>query len=177
MSEEGSILVGCLGNVAWVKVNGQATHENAGCLKQFLQSRLEKGCSQVVIDLEDCRGIDSTFIGILYTTAASLSERDESGQLQVINPGERNQRSISKLGLDHLIKIDRDGDAWQRERELVKQNLANPQSCKSLEKHEHTQLVLDAHEALIAANEENQSRFCDVVEFLRQDLEAQTADN
>ncbi len=177
MSAEGSILVGCLGNVAWVKVNGQATHENAGCLKQFLQGRLEKGFRQFVIDLDDCKGIDSTFIGILYTTAASLSAKDEDGQLQVINPGERNHRSISKLGLDHLIKIDGEGDAWQRERELVKQNLANPQSCEALDKQEHTQMVLDAHEALIAANEENRSRFCDVVDFLRQDLEAQGAEN
>jgi len=177
VSEEGSILVGCLGNVAWVKVNGKATHETAGCLKQFLQGRTEKGCRQVVIDLEGCSGIDSTFIGILYTTAASLAEANKEGQLQVINPGERNHRSISKLGLDHLIKIDGSGKAWQRERELVRQNLDNPASPEPLKKCEHTQMVLDAHEALIEANEENRNRFCDVVEFLRQDLEAQTGEN
>ncbi|MGB0155159.1 MAG: STAS domain-containing protein [Verrucomicrobiales bacterium] len=177
MSEGASILVGCLGNVAWVKVNGKATHDNAGSLKQFLQGRLEKGCRQFVIDLEDCNGIDSTFIGILYRTAAGLAEIGEEGQLQVINPGERNHRSISKLGLDHLIKIDGSGEGWQRERELVKQNLGNPINEEPLEKCDHTQMILDAHEALIAANEENRNRFCDVVEFLRQDLEAQTADN
>jgi hypothetical protein len=38
-------------------------------------------------------------------------------------------------------------------------------------------LVLEAHEALIKANEENRNRFCDVVEFLRQDLEAQAVDH
>ena len=177
MSEGASILVGCLGNVAWVKVNGKATPENAGSLKQFLQGRLEEGCRQFVIDLEDCNGIDSTFIGILYRAAAGLAEMGEEGQLQVINPGERNHRSITKLGLDHLIKIDGSGEGWQRERELVRQNLGNPIKEDPLEKCDHTQMILDAHEALIAANEENRNRFCDVVEFLRQDLEAQPADN
>ena len=177
MSEESSILVGCLGNVAWVKVNGKATHERVESLKRFLRGRLEIGCRQFVIDLENCNGIDSTFIGTLYTVAASLEQIGDEGQLQVINPGERNHRSISKLGLDHLIKIDGNGDAWRSERELVKENLSNPSGHEVLDKCLHTQLVLEAHEALITANEENRNRFCDVVEFMRQDLEAQTVDN
>jgi len=101
----------------------------------------------------------------------------KEGQLQVINPGERNHRSISKLGLDHLIKVDGSGDAWQRERELVRENLSNPSGHEVLDKFLHTQLVLEAHEALIKANEENRNRFCDVVEFLRLDLEAQAVDH
>mgnify|MGYP003634524013 CR=1 FL=1 len=174
---ESSILVGCLGSVSWVKVEGAASHENAGCLKEFLMGRFEKGSRRFVIDLGGCRGIDSTFIGVLYRMAATLAETDEGGSLEVINPGERNARSISKLGLDHLIKLDRDGSEWQEEQKLVKENLGQPLVCAPLGKRERTELVLDAHEALIAANTENQSRFCDVVEFLRQDLESHSADN
>ena len=177
MSAENSIMVGCLGGVAWVQISGAASHENAGCLKLFLMSRFEKGWRRFVIDLEECSGIDSTFIGVIYRVAATVSESEEGGTLEVINPGERNRRSICKLGLDHLIKLDRDGDEWRREQELVKQNLNQPLACSPLGKKEQTQLVLDAHEALIAANEENRSRFCDVVEFLRQDIEAPTSDN
>ncbi|MEM9283341.1 MAG: STAS domain-containing protein, partial [Verrucomicrobiota bacterium] len=166
-----------LGNVAWVQVDGAASHENAGSVKQFLVSCFDKGWRRFVIDLNDCSGVDSTFIGVLYRMAAMVSSSDEGGSLEVINPGERNHRSISKLGLDHLIKVDEDGEGWQRERELVKQNLDKPHGCDQLDKSEQTQLVLEAHEALIAANEENQSRFCDVVEFLKQDLEAHQSDH
>ena len=56
------------------------------------------------------------------------------------------------------------------------QNLSKPPSCPELSKVERAELVLEAHEALIAANEENRSRFCDVVDFLRLELEEQTAD-
>lgn len=176
MSAEGSIQVGCLGSVAWVKVTGSATHESAPGIKAFLSGRFEKGWRRFVIDLADCRGIDSTFIGMLYRLATRVRETDGCGGVEIINPGERNAKSISKLGLDQLIKLDLEGSRWSRERELVAQNLEKPLSCPTLSKTEHTEFVLDAHEALIAANEENRSRFCDVVEFLRWELEAQPAD-
>ncbi len=180
MSEESSILVGCLGSVAWVRVQGAASHENASCIRQFLRGRFEKGWKKFVIDLEDSNGIDSTFIGMLYQLAADVAERDEEGDegvVEIINPGERNDRSIRKLGLDALIQIDSEGVRWKEERELVRQNLMQPISCPPVSKQDHTEMVLAAHEALVAANEENEQRFCDVVEFLRQDLETQKAES
>jgi hypothetical protein len=66
---------------------------------------------------------------------------------------------------------------WKEERELVRQNLMQPLSCPPVTKQAHTEMVLEAHEALAAANEENEQRFCDVVEFLRQDLETQKAES
>jgi anti-sigma B factor antagonist len=175
VSAEESIQVGCLGSVAWVKVTGSANHESAPCIKEFLVGRFEKGWRSFVIDLADSKGIDSTFIGMLYRIATRISNSGEKGSVEIINPGERNAKSICKLGLDELIKIDLDGSRWERERALVAQNLEQPKVCPSLSKFERTEFVLDAHEALIAANEENRSRFCDVVEFLRQELEAQPA--
>ena len=174
MSAEESIRVGCLGPVAWVRVNGAANHENAACIKEFLAGRFERGWRRFVIDLGGCRGIDSTFIGMLYRLAMKVSAVDPNGGVDVINPGERNANSIRKLGLDDRIHLDLQGERWCRERELVDENLRKPASCGPLDRVEHAELVLDAHEALLAANEENRTRFCDVVEFLRQELEAQT---
>lgn len=162
--------------MAWVRVSGSANHENAACIKEFLSGRFERGWRRFVIDLGDCRGIDSTFIGMLYRLASRVAAEDPGGVVDVINPGERNAKSIRKLGLDDRIGIDLEGTRWLRERELVTENLAKPPCCGTLDRIEHAEFVLDAHEALIAANEENRGRFCDVVEFLRQELEAQTAD-
>lgn len=162
--------------MAWVRVSGAANHENAACIKEFLSGRFDRGWRRFVIDLGDCRGIDSTFIGMLYRLASRVAAEDPQGIVDVINPGERNAKSIRKLGLDDRIGIDLEGTRWLRERELVAENLAKPPCCGPLDRVEHAEFVLDAHEALIAANEENRGRFCDVVEFLRQELEAQTAD-
>jgi len=162
--------------VAWVRVSGAANHENAACIKEFLYGRFDRGWRRFVIDLADCRGIDSTFIGMLYRLASRVAADDPRGVVDVINPGERNAKSIRKLGLDNCIGIDLEGKRWTRERELVAENLAKPTCGGPLDRVEHAEFVLDAHEALIAANEENRGRFCDVVDFLRQELEAQTAD-
>jgi len=170
VSTENSVLVGCVGSVAWVQVNGVANHENAGCIKQFLQGRFEQGWQKFVVDLEHCRGIDSTFIGMLYRLAKQVQRADQGGSVEVINPGERNQKSICKLGLDCLIKIDRDGSRWQREQVLVDENIAQPLRCEVLSRREHTQMVLDAHEALAEADAANATKFKDVLEFLRQEL-------
>ena len=160
-----------------MRVNGAAGHENAACIKDFLSRRFESGGRKFVIDLQSCRGIDSTFIGMLYRLASLVEAKGEGGCVEVINPGERNAKSIKKLGLDNLIKLDPDGQRWEKEQELVEQNLSQPLTCPPIGKREKTELVLEAHEALIAANAENESRFCDVVEFLRQDLEAEDPEN
>ncbi len=163
--------------MAWVRVGGSANHEDAARIKQLLTGRFEQGWRRFVIDLEGCRGIDSTFIGMLSRLAVKICETGVGGGVEVINPSERNVNSIRKLGLERYIHIDPDGARWQRERELVDENLRKPACCGPLDQVEHAQFVLAAHEALIAANEANRSRFCDVVEFLRQELEAtQTAD-
>lgn len=159
--------------MAWVKVSGSANHENAACIKDFLCGRFDKGWRRFVVDLGDCRGIDSTFIGMLYRLAKRVTEEDPCGIVDVINPGERNAKSIRKLGLDGCISIDCGGDRWLRERELVDANLGMPPCHGPRDRIEHAEFVLEAHEALIAANEENRGRFCDVVEFLRQELEAE----
>lgn len=174
--EADSILVGCLGSVAWVRVDGSATQENAGRVRDFLYGCFEKGWRRFVVDLEKCRGIDSTFIGMLYRLAAELNRVDTSGFVELVNPGERNERSVRKLGLDSLIRIDSDGSGWEKEKRLVEENLSQPNSTAAESREDRAQLVLEAHEALIAANEENRNRFCDVVEFLRRDLEAQASE-
>jgi len=162
--------------VAWVRIEGPANQGNADCIRQFLRGRFDKGWRRFVIDLEDCGGIDSTFIGMLYRLAATVAEADENGGVEIINPSERNERSIRKLGLDSLIQIDREGQAWKEEQELVRTNLGQPLSCPPVNKQDHAEMVLEAHEALAAANEENERRFYDVLEFLRQDLEMEKAE-
>ena len=171
MSAKESILVGCLGSVAWVRVDGPANQENAGQIREFLRGRFESGWSKFVIDLQDCIGIDSTFIGMLYRLAVDVMKKNDSGTVDVIHPGDRNERSIRKLGLDSMIRIDRDGENWSEEKSLVEEYLKHPLCDSSYTKEERAELVLDAHEALIEANEENRSRFCDVVEYLKKDME------
>lgn len=178
-----SIKVGKLGPVAWVRIDGVANHENIGGVRQFLRRCFDTGCRRFVVDMEECRGIDSTFIGILYKLATDIigdevgdaagAAEDGAGEpgVDVINPSQRNADSIRKLGLDWAIKIDPDGEKWRDESAMVKENIACPVAPCEMSRKERAEMVLNAHEALLRANQANESRFRNVVDYLRKDLE------
>ena len=170
---EDSILVGCFGDVAWVRVNGNASHLNSHLMRDFADSYVGRGGHRIVIDLENCPGMDSTFIGIL--TGITLNIVEIEGELEVVNANERNRKSIQKLGLEHVINIDDDGTSWERERALVADNVNRPlENNAPLSKKERAELMLEAHESLVEANSKNLCQFRDVLEYLRQDIDSTT---
>ena len=64
--------------------------------------------------------------------------------------------------------------SWAKERALVKNNLQQPDPAPPLHQRDQAEFVLEAHEALCKANEENVRRFKDVIEFLKHDVDKQS---
>lgn len=177
MNAKGSILVGCFDDVAWIRVDGPANHLNSAEVKSFASRRIAANKPNFVVDLENCTTMDSTFIGTLTAVVLQVRRRacDDQGHMQIINANERNRLAMTKLGLQCLLEIDEDGSAWSRERELVSQNVTKPLPPADQSKKEHTEMVMQAHEALIQANSENFSRFQDVLEYLKRDLDSESS--
>ncbi len=168
-----AFLVGRLGPVAWVRIAGCANQHNSGGLKDFLKAQFEGGCRHFVIDLEECKGIDSTFIGLLYNYARKMDEESEPNNgVEIISSSERNAKSIQKLGLDILIHIQSDEEKWSKEQAMVRENIGRPLPEKEQTRQERAEMVLDAHEILMESNKANESRFRDVVNLIRQDMDS-----
>ncbi len=176
MSAPGSILVGCFGDVAWIRVEGAGSHQNSDRLREFARRRITEGTTAFVLDLANCPTMDSTFMGTLASLALELKKKGVAvGGIDILNANPRNRQSLTKLGLQHLMSIDETGVSWQAERELVADNLSRPLAATDLDRQERIEMVLEAHEALVKANEENRSRFRDVLEYLQRDLESNSA--
>ena len=164
MSSDTSIFVGALDDVAWIRIEGIATKDTSCGIRGYLSDLLDDGLQNFVIDLEECRLIDSTFIGILSGLAGKLV----NGEVKVIHSNERNEKSICKLGLNQLITIERGG--------LEAEDEEKARACLDLldapveEKNDKASIILQAHEDLCAANEKNVEQFGDVLDFLRKDL-------
>ncbi|MDF1815482.1 MAG: STAS domain-containing protein [Verrucomicrobiales bacterium] len=169
MNTDTSIFVGSLDDIAWVRIEGVATKDTASGIQGYFSETFSRGLRNFTIDLKDCRLIDSTFIGILTGLAGSIASEGNSGEVKVIHPNERNEKSICKLGLDNLITIDRDGSSACEMESLISQSL-HPLYGGEMSKVEKASLILDAHEKICEANEENRSVFKDVLKFLKQDL-------
>lgn len=168
------ILVGTIGRVFWMRVDGRGTFQNSLQAKKAIQRVVAQGMRNLVIDLERCPMMDSTFLGMLTGAALSLRETG-GGSLSVVNANQRNLQLLTSLGLDHILDLDREGTLWETERKKVSDALQQCNETSAECKEVQTQHVLSAHQALAEVSDANESRFHDVIEFLEKELEAGTS--
>jgi len=170
MTTPAPILVGRIGQIFWMRVEGKGSFQNSVQVKRCFQTMIEKGERHFVVDLERCPIMDSTFLGTLTGAALSLRESG-SGEVSVLNANSRNQQLLSSLGLDHILDVDSDGSKYSSERKQVCGELNTcAEEAAPGRKEEQAAQVLAAHQALTQANVENAARFRDVIEFLEQEL-------
>lgn len=165
-----TILVGRIGKVFWLRVEGRGTFQNSVQVKKALQAVMDHGTNDLVVDLERCPMMDSTFLGTLTGAALSVREKQQ-GSFSVLNANPRNLQLLSDLGLDHIMTVDTTGDSWPEERELACAQLATCGEKGASCKMEQTQHVLVAHKVLADMSDTNQGRFRDVIHFLEKELE------
>ncbi len=105
-------------------------------------------------------------------TLAGLATRisGKGGVLQVANADEKSRHSLEDLGLDFLMEINPEHAVWvdvgDKARDLLKSTVAGMKSGTEM----HTRHVLEAHEILSGANEENKQKFSGVVRMLGDEL-------
>lgn len=166
---QSSIQVGVNGSVVWVRVAGRGSFLNSGSLKEFAREMVNRGYREFVFDLEECVMMDSTFMGTMAGMALRLKELGE-GCLHVIHCGERSRELLSGLGLDQIFDIQADG-AQAPQCEALAQSNGDPAEKSTTAKREQAGTMLEAHEALCQAAPKNLTRFKDVLEYLKQDLQ------
>lgn len=150
-----------------MKVEGKGNFLNSGNLKEFAREMVQRGYREFVVDLENCQMMDSTFMGTLAGVALRLKELGH-GHLHVVHCGQRSRDLLTGLGLNQIFQIHTNGTAAPECEILPNETSA---ADPSAEKQQQAQQMLDAHEALCEAAPENFSRFKDVLEYLKQDLQ------
>lgn len=145
----------------WIKVEGRGTFQNSGGVKDFTQQMILRGHREFIVDLERCEMMDSTFMGTLAGIALRLRELGQ-GELRVIRANIRSRELLENLGLDRIIHVETGSESGAPAGDGLTETVTG-------EKDTAHSTVLAAHEALIEANPDNEIRFRDVVEFLRQE--------
>lgn len=161
-----SFLVDAYSDPILVRIEGRASFQNSSALKDFISEMIRQSKKRLVIDFQNCSSMDSTFLGVLAGAAIEMRKQQPAGTLILARMGQRNLELVRNLGLHRLLTIDA-GDAPQ----LGSQALTPLQASASLSEIEHARLVLQAHENLVAADESNQTKFQDVLTFLRSRVE------
>jgi anti-sigma B factor antagonist len=170
VSTNSSILVGTADKVVWIKVEGKGSFLNSALVKNFAMKMVDRGHSEFVVDLKNCPVMDSTFMGTLTMIAQRLRNCGcGPGRLRLVNLNERNHDLLTNLGLAPLFVMAAQNGSGASVPDNAQP--AEPLAQEDAGKSSQAQTMLDAHQALVAANPENLTKFKDVLEYLKQDLQ------
>lgn len=157
-----TFLVSAYSDPVVVKINGKANYLNCNSFREFIETIIASGNRHIFIDFEGCKGMDSTFLGILAGTALELGKLTPAGELVVGNLSERNHELICNLGLHNLLTVSKGKtEAADNFAALQNQEVSDAKN------------ILKAHENLTEADKDNISKFQDVISFLRNQVEKQ----
>ncbi len=148
-----------------LQVRGRANYQNCLSVREFFHERLQAGRRLFVVDLKECRGMDSTFLGILAGLANNL--KINGGSLTLSRPGDGLVTVIRHLGLDRLARIAENFELQKNPSEKLENAKMN--------EFEQAKLVLEAHENLMKTSPDTAPNFQDVVEFLREHISKENA--
>lgn len=158
--QQPTFLVNAYADPVVVKVIGKANYLNCNSFREFIQTIIEGGSRRIFIDFTKCKGMDSTFLGILAGTAIELRKSNPAGVLTIGNLSERNHELICNLGLQNLLTVVDDAESVE-------------DTLDALENKEVSEAkkILEAHRNLTQADKENKAKFQDVIAFLQNQVE------
>ncbi len=163
--EEGRIEVAIVGKTVYLKPYGLATQQNSLGVPDFLDAMFRAGCRDVVIDLEECRGMDSTFLGVIADAATALP-RAPGKTVMVLNASEKACRQLQRIGLTPLVCIHAGEVDVPDELEFRKIDFVHFPKTET----ERIEKIKDLHKQLARLNEKNQRTFGSFIKMLEEEL-------
>ena len=157
---EQAISVACSDELVLVALTGSGSMNNSHVIHKFVKHMAVNGMSEVCMDMQQCTGMDSTFMGTLVLMKEELGRC--GGRLFLVNLNEANHDKLEELGVVKLLDI-------AGNMQLPEVGFKKLEVNDSLENR--MKLVLQAHESLIQANEGNREKFEVFVRELRRHFE------
>lgn len=146
----------------YVTVSGRATFEHAPQLRSLAKTLEDAPYTSVNVDLAQCTGMDSTFMGIL--SMLGLNARKIGVPMTIYNAGETNKGLLFGLGLKKLFQysdaaMEGGGTGW-----------SSGETVSGMD----ARTVLEAHQTLMSADEQNVRKFEKVVEMVQKELDGKS---
>lgn len=160
---DGKILYACQGNLWFIKMVGEVRYTISAPFNDFL-GRLFEGqpLEDVLIDLTETVGIDSTNLGLLAKVARMMMERFGRRPSIILSSADVRQW-LSSMGFDDVFIILEQADTSPEALSEIP-DLGHDDRARAM-------VILDAHRHLMELSAENKSTFKNVVDALARDIE------
>lgn len=155
----------------WIRCANRGSFMNSPTLKSLAEEYMGQGGTCVVVDLEVCPGVDSTFMGTLAALAHKLQAA--GGRALVASPTQRARAAMEGLGLDMLMEIDPPHPFWEHDVQARREQLEEDGTAVDsapLSETDRKRHVLEAHQTLRSMNAKNDEAFGYVCETLEEGL-------
>ncbi|HRR29122.1 MAG TPA: STAS domain-containing protein [Victivallales bacterium] len=158
------VSVACDNKEYHIQVEGRATFEVSPSLRSLALRIGSSPISGIYIHLDNCTGMDSTFIGVL--AMLGLEAKKQNSPAMIVNADENNRKLLNGLGLHKIFLYTQSENSDINDKKWQDNSLPPKQDPM-----ETAQTVLNAHETLMNIEESNVQRFKNVVDFVKKDIE------
>ncbi len=149
------------GSTAIVRMAGEIEPEDSASAFSFMTEVILGKYDSVLVDLSQCKDMDSTFMGMLLLVREKYV-RDKAG-FCLINVGEQNLEALKLLGIPEIIPIKK--LSLKERPEFARIDLA-----AFRRKKDRIRIIEMTHRALVAANRQNAERFGSFLRLLEAEM-------
>lgn len=166
MSAAAELIVFRAPDFACVRVIGRANFACSPGFERAVNELIQIHPARLIMDLEQCQLMDSTFLGVLSSGAERFcQEVPDHHCIELSNPNERVMGLIESLGVSSLFC-----------RQTGELSLPEDVRAKRLDLQHTTKIQLKetslaAHEQLMQVNPANKARFAELTRTLKEDLD------
>jgi anti-anti-sigma factor len=165
------LLVAMHHSSALIRVRGRGSFKVGPALKQFGLSAISSGCKQFILDMNECIGMDSTFMGVLAGLALRLKHEEAGGRMVMMNLSPKTLALLETLGLNRLIDAYLEGDTSDDLKKRLSDVVDMAALKGSISDQKLTlETMLSAHEDLVKISPGNLPKFKNVMAYLSADL-------
>ncbi len=144
-----------------VQVIGLGNMFLAPTLHALVESELRTGFFNFVIDLKQCEGMDSTFMGTFI--GLSTQVKRNFGWFCLVNVSDENMRLLKMLGVLHMVSVHA-GDF------PVDETHSSTLLYPTTDPYARQKQIHSAHKQLLAADPENEKRFGPFIRALEAEM-------
>lgn len=161
MREDQYMEIAAAGEDALIRVHGLGDMHLAPTFDDLSIMLAKDGCRHLAIDLGECTGMDSTFMGTLISINVRYS--DEGCWMCLVNVNAENQSLLKMLGVWGMVQVKEEFTLCP-----VKLAKIRPPAEDFAEKRLH--IITLAHERLVQLSKENSERFGPFLDSLRKEI-------
>jgi anti-sigma B factor antagonist len=160
-----------IANTAVIRVEGRGSFKISPPLKQFIHQVINQQSAQrIFVDMSDCIGMDSTFMGVLAGISCYIKRKPDV-VFKLINLSEKNEKLLTTLGVDRVVDYSRSSSTDEQQILTELEQEAHALEADFTDQLNAAKVTLEAHETLVNINPDNYSKFKSVLELLQNDVD------